>query len=363
MARWLEEQAAGGAYLPGPSARDRALAYITATLGSTPPVVQTREFALALIDARLRLLQAQGLGESEEARRLKAIRDAIIWADRLPGQLDPKNAHRGDESGQGLWDAAVIIATILTDGAAGAAPKGPRGVPRGPKPEYKLGGPFHPKARPFRPVKPPSPCEGPGEAELRSTGRGAPSSSTGRALGGGRLENFPKEECPPSSKGTATAPRGVTGAFDATAEATGKGLGKFKNVKVDPTAEQLAKIENHLENFGDIPYNKAMVDRIKKAIAEGRQLEGADAHFYVHELGESGLMKFYMEKGGMSFNDAYKLAHQEMLDSVGASPFSLYHPDVIKQFPKEFSPAWIWWTPLSRPETGDSSLLLAGSAA
>jgi hypothetical protein len=133
----------------------------------------------------------------------------------------------------------------------------------------------------------------------------------------------------------------ATGAFDPLAEATGKGLGKFKSVKVTPTVEDLAKIEKHLERFpaGKIE-NKAMVDRIKKAIAEGRQLQGADAHFYVHELGESGLMKFYMGKGKMSFDDAYKLAHQQMLDASRASPFSVYHPDVIKAHPDQFGPAW-----------------------
>ena len=102
-------------------------------------------------------------------------------------------------------------------------------------------------------------------------------------------------------KPTVTKP---TGAFDPQSEVAGKGLGKLKGVKVTPTAEQLAKIEKHLAQFGEVPENAAMVERIKKALVEGRQLEGADAHFYIHELGEQGLQKFLMEKAGMTREDA-----------------------------------------------------------
>lgn len=43
---------------------------------------------------------------------------------------------------------------------------------------------------------------------------------------------------------------------------------------------------------------------------------------------------------GMDFNTAYETAHQAALQEYGASPYSLYHPDVIQSMPEEFNDAW-----------------------
>jgi filamentous hemagglutinin len=37
---------------------------------------------------------------------------------------------------------------------------------------------------------------------------------------------------------------------------------------------------------------------------------------------------------------SYDAAHAAALERAGASPFSLYHPDVIQQFPQYFNNAW-----------------------
>ena len=57
----------------------------------------------------------------------------------------------------------------------------------------------------------------------------------------------------------------------------------------------------------------------------------AAANFYTHELLEAGHMA-----SGMS----YEAAHAAALEQAGVSPFSLYHPEVIRQFPAEFNNAW-----------------------
>jgi len=36
----------------------------------------------------------------------------------------------------------------------------------------------------------------------------------------------------------------------------------------------------------------------------------------------------------------YEAAHGAALGKYGASPFSIYHPEVIKAFPTEFNNAW-----------------------
>ena len=79
------------------------------------------------------------------------------------------------------------------------------------------------------------------------------------------------------------------------------------------------------------PPNTAMVERLRRALGNGGGVDGADANFYNHELTESGLMQ-----GGMPNPEAHTAAFEQH----GVSPFSVYHPDVIQQFPEYFNQAW-----------------------
>jgi RHS repeat-associated protein len=97
------------------------------------------------------------------------------------------------------------------------------------------------------------------------------------------------------------------------------------------TEEGLGQVEQHLAQFGDHPPNAAMVERLRTALGNGGSIEGADANFYNHELTESSLMN-----GGMSYDEA----HATALEQHGVSPYSLYHPDVIQQFPEYFNRNW-----------------------
>jgi filamentous hemagglutinin len=74
-----------------------------------------------------------------------------------------------------------------------------------------------------------------------------------------------------------------------------------------------------------------MIGRLWGSVDSGGSVSGADANFYNHEITESDLMG-----GGM----AYEQAHAAPLELHGASPFSLYHPDVIQQFPEYFNEAY-----------------------
>jgi hypothetical protein len=42
-------------------------------------------------------------------------------------------------------------------------------------------------------------------------------------------------------------------------------------------------------------------------------------------------------KGGMSYEDV----HQAALEKYGVSPFSVYHPDVIRDYPEYFNQFWL----------------------
>jgi len=98
---------------------------------------------------------------------------------------------------------------------------------------------------------------------------------------------------------------------------------------VTVTKEGLAAVTEHLAQFGEHAPNTAMLNRLAGQV--GSAVTGADANFYTHELLEAGHMA-----SGMS----YDAAHAAALEQVGVSPFSLYHPEVIQQFPAEFNNAW-----------------------
>ena len=74
-----------------------------------------------------------------------------------------------------------------------------------------------------------------------------------------------------------------------------------------------------------------MINRLQKALNNQQTISGADASFYFHEIREAALMA-----QGYKYNEA----HQQALKDYEVSPFSVYHPDVIKAHPDEFNQKW-----------------------
>ncbi|ATQ71016.1 MULTISPECIES: hypothetical protein [Methylosinus] len=66
-------------------------------------------------------------------------------------------------------------------------------------------------------------------------------------------------------------------------------------------------------------------------MASGQRVTGADAIFYTHEAAEATMMG-----RGLS----YDAAHAASLEKYGVSPFSVYHPDVIRSMPEHFNSNW-----------------------
>lgn len=110
-----------------------------------------------------------------------------------------------------------------------------------------------------------------------------------------------------------------------------KGLGKIAGNTYEITTDGLNTVKAHLATFGEDAGNTAMIKRLESALANGEKLEGADASFYLHELKETELMANGID---------YYTAHQVALDFYEVSNFSVYHPDVIKSLPAEFSDNW-----------------------
>ncbi|AGY59789.1 hypothetical protein [Gloeobacter kilaueensis] len=132
----------------------------------------------------------------------------------------------------------------------------------------------------------------------------------------------------------------ATGAFWSGARTGGEGFGKLAGLEVTITEKGLSIVKEHLMKFGDISYNTAMVSRLEEALANGLKISGSDASFYTHEISEATLMKSLLEQG-IESSEAYFVAHEAALKKYNVSRFSVYHPDVIKQFPGEFSrPFW-----------------------
>jgi len=96
--------------------------------------------------------------------------------------------------------------------------------------------------------------------------------------------------------------------------------------------EELEMIKQHIvTNFPNYQPNEMMIKRLEQAMCNNQKISGADASFYFHELKEAKLMK-----QGLS----YKEAHQQALEYHQVSPFSVYHPDVIRVYPDEFNNNW-----------------------
>jgi hypothetical protein len=111
----------------------------------------------------------------------------------------------------------------------------------------------------------------------------------------------------------------------------GAGFGRLAGASVRVSQKGLAIVENHLVQFGTLAPNAAMVARLRTALAQGRAISGADASFYVHEIAEATLMG----RGVI-----YQAAHTAALRKYGVSPYSVYHPEVIKKFASMFNSNW-----------------------
>lgn len=144
---------------------------------------------------------------------------------------------------------------------------------------------------------------------------------------------------PDVARGTGAFLKGIGG---------GDGLGKLAGKVFNVSPKGLNMVEQHLKQFGPVPANSAMIDRLRAAISEGRKIDGADASFYLHELSEATHMS-RLTKQGMSFEDAYEVAHAAALRKYQVSPFSVYHPDVIRSLPEEFNANWLkFWDNLGQ---------------
>jgi hypothetical protein len=108
-------------------------------------------------------------------------------------------------------------------------------------------------------------------------------------------------------------------------------LGVLEGKSANVSASGLQKVESHLAQFGEFAPNAAMISRLQSAHAAGMPIAGADLSFYVHELTESTLMIRGVE---------YDVAHAAALAKYGVSPFSVYGPEVIQQFPELFNSNW-----------------------
>lgn len=147
-------------------------------------------------------------------------------------------------------------------------------------------------------------------------------------------------------------PLRLTGATNGVPLPGGQGLGKLAGKELKVTKGNLAEVEAHLTEFAKrhnggvhFPENEMMLQRLRDAVRDGKPISGADLAFYTHELHELKNMSRLMKGGTKTFDEAYTIAHQGALDAFGNSPFSVYHPDVIKavnaQAPGSFNNNWL----------------------
>ncbi|WP_201798252.1 hypothetical protein, partial [Lachnotalea glycerini] len=108
----------------------------------------------------------------------------------------------------------------------------------------------------------------------------------------------------------------------------GSGLGKLTGKNINVTEKGINIVKQHLSGeFSDIT-NDAMIKRLENALANGEKISGADASFYMHEITETTLMN-----QGMTYDVAHGLA----LEKYDVSPFSVYSPEVVTEYPDLFS--------------------------
>jgi RHS repeat-associated protein len=111
------------------------------------------------------------------------------------------------------------------------------------------------------------------------------------------------------------------------------------SAEVELSEEGLALVENHLAQFGQWDHNDAMMERLWSLLDAGEPATGADANFYLHEAYEAQMMAQGMGQ---------EAAHAAALEYYGASPYSIYAPEVIQANPSLFNNSWLayWGLPL-----------------
>jgi hypothetical protein len=108
-------------------------------------------------------------------------------------------------------------------------------------------------------------------------------------------------------------------------------LGIFAERQVAISPKGLELVRGHLTQFGDVPANTAMLGRLENAMLSGQRVSGADAIFYTHEAAEATKMARGL---------GYDAAHAATLQKYNVSPYSVYHPDVVRALPNEFNSNW-----------------------
>jgi hypothetical protein len=119
-----------------------------------------------------------------------------------------------------------------------------------------------------------------------------------------------------------------------------RGFGKLAHQTFYITEDNVNKIEQHLSKpmfLGDngliAPENARMIERLRTALIEGRPITETDASFYFHELYEADLM----DNAGLDYYTAHRMA----LDHYDVADFTVYHPDVIREFSENFGDLWL----------------------
>ena len=121
-----------------------------------------------------------------------------------------------------------------------------------------------------------------------------------------------------------------------------EGLGEISGNQYHITQQHIDIVEHHLFHSGRFepdPSNAAMIGRLQNALNRGETITGADASFLLHELNESMLMRRGLD---------YNRAHREAIALYRINDFSVYHPDVIRQFAESFGSSWFRFWDISR---------------
>ena len=106
---------------------------------------------------------------------------------------------------------------------------------------------------------------------------------------------------------------------------------KSASAGIRVTEKGLRLVEDNLARVDHAPYNDAMIERLRLSLRKGERTTGADSNFYLHEISEGTF-----RNRGLG----YDAAHEAAISKYGVSPFSLYHPDVIRSMPDFFNGAW-----------------------
>ncbi len=112
-----------------------------------------------------------------------------------------------------------------------------------------------------------------------------------------------------------------------------EGLGKISGKEYTVTQTSVDDIKKYLteQGFIDDYENQEMIARLERALTKGEKITGADAVYYTHELKEAQLVASGVEQS---------VAHDMALQYYEVSPYSVYHPDVIRMKPEWWSDGW-----------------------